>query len=211
MNNKTRAIADTLIARQLTRQKRIMIAIAGPPGSGKSTLAERLVPQINEITSTELATILPMDGFHLDNDILDARQTRDRKGAPHTFDATGFIELVKRIATADTSVVVPVFDRHLDLARAGARIIQPSSKIIIVEGNYLLLDQQPWTELQYLFDYRIYLDVPQNVLIQRLTQRWLDHGHTAEQALVRAESNDLPNARLVAELRLEADKIIQSD
>lgn len=187
-----------------------MIAIAGPPGSGKSTLAEALVPLINGNKNSEAATILPMDGFHLDNNILDARDIRDRKGAPHTFDAEGFIELVKRIATTDATVAVPVFDRQLDLARAGARIIQPSSKIIIVEGNYLLLNQPPWTELAGLFDYRFYLDVPETVLIQRLTQRWLDHNHTAEDALARAESNDLPNARLVATHRLDADEVIHT-
>lgn len=210
MKNNINTIAASLIALQLKLQKRIIIAIAGPPGSGKSTLAELLVPLINEKTNTDAATILPMDGFHLDNSILDERNIRDRKGAPHTFDAEGFLELVKRIATTDASVVVPVFDRHLDLARAGARVIQTSSNIIIVEGNYLLLNQQPWTALHSLFDYRLYLDVPETTLAERLTQRWLDHGHTAEEALARAESNDLPNARLVVSKRLDADEVIQT-
>lgn len=210
MTHEIEAIADSLIELQEKHRKRVLIAIAGPPGSGKSTLAETLIPLINNKANSEAAAILPMDGFHLDNNILDAHSSRDRKGAPHTFDAEGFIELVTRIAAAQASVAVPVFDRHLDLARAGARIIPLSSKIIIVEGNYLLLNQQPWDELHSLFDYRIYLDVSEHVLSERLTQRWLDHGHTADQALTRAESNDLPNARLVAAHRLDAEMVIRN-
>lgn len=204
-------LADSLVQLQATQKKRVMIALAGPPGSGKSTLAEQLVPLVNTQYGSDIATILPMDGFHLDNAILDQQNTRDRKGAPHTFDADGFINLVNRVADASTSIIVPVFDRKLDLARAGASTIQTSHQIILVEGNYLLLNQAPWQQLHAVFDYRVYLDVPESVLVRRLTQRWLDHDHTPQQALARAESNDLPNARLVAASRLAADQIITTD
>ena len=208
MNHDIDNLASSLMQMYSTQQRRIMIALAGPPGSGKSTLAEQLVPTINRQCGSDIATILPMDGFHLDNAILNQQNTRHRKGAPHTFDADGFNNLVKRVADATVEVIVPVFDRQLDLARAGASIIDESHHIILVEGNYLLLNQAPWQQLHSIFDHRIYLDVPDSVLITRLTQRWLDHDHTAQEALIRAESNDLPNARLVAANRLDADQIL---
>lgn len=190
--------------------KRILVAIAGPPASGKSTFAEALAPEINRQTNSDTATVLPMDGFHLDNCILDQQQTRQQKGAPHTFDAQGFIDCVKRISTAKSEVFVPVFDRQLDLARAGARCVLATQSIILVEGNYLLLDQKPWSDMYDLYNYRIYLDVPESLLTERLQQRWIDHDHTPAEAILRAESNDLPNARLVASCRLDADQVITS-
>ena len=211
MNNEIDQLVSSLVQLHTRHQRRVMIALAGPPGSGKSTLAEQLVPRINDHCGTDIAIILPMDGFHLDNVILDRQQSRDRKGAPHTFDADGFINLVNRVSDATANVVVPVFDRQLDLARAGASMIQQTHQIILVEGNYLLLNQAPWQQLYSLFDHRIYLDVPESVLITRLTRRWLDHDHTQQEALARAESNDLPNARLVAASRLDADQVISTD
>lgn len=205
MNDTTIKIANTLCKLSEEKNERIIVAIAGPPASGKSTLAENLVPRINQLKDSTTATIVPMDGYHLDNAILDSQQTRDRKGAPHTFDVHGFISAVKHIANSDTEVFVPVFDRRLDLARAGARCIVPAHSIILVEGNYLLMDKSPWSDLHPLFDYTIFLDVAEAILIDRLTQRWFDHGHTKEEAVARANANDIPNAKLVSGSRLQAD------
>ena len=187
---------------------RSLVAIAGPPGSGKSTLADNLCVELNRLSETELAVVLPMDGFHLDNDLLDADNTRQRKGAAHTFDFDGFHYMLQRVSQAKDDVVIPTFDRSLDLARAGARRITREHKVVLIEGNYLLLDEAPWQQLSDLFDYRIFLDVPEAVLSQRLHQRWIDHGHTPDEAMERAQTNDIPNAELVMRKRLAADLVL---
>jgi pantothenate kinase len=185
---------------------RTIVAIAGPPGSGKSTLAEMLLAEI-ERRAPGCAVILPMDGFHYDNAVLEARGLRARKGAPETFDAEGLMHLLDRIRRADRPVAVPVFDRRLDLARAGARIIGPEQSVVLVEGNYLLLADAPWAELRSRFDRTLFVAVPEAELERRLVERWLEHDHTPEAARDRALGNDLPNARLVIERSVAADLI----
>ena len=148
-----------------------------------------------------------MDGFHFDNCVLDARGLRARKGAEQTFDSAGFVSAVKRVRADKTTVAVPSFDRAGDFARAGAIVIEPQHRIIVSEGNYLLLDLEPWNELRPLFDLSVYLDVPEAELLRRLVQRWLDHGLPPEAAEARARGNDLVNARLVAEHSVAADVV----
>jgi pantothenate kinase len=184
--------------------RRILVAIAGAPGSGKSTLAEALGGELNRLTPG-LASVMPMDGFHYDNAVLDALGLRPRKGAPETFDVDGFAHALGRIRAGDRAVAVPVFDRGLDLARAGGRIIGPEVPVILVEGNYLLLEAPGWSGLAPLFDRTLFVDVPEPELERRLVQRWLDHGHDPEAARARALGNDIPNARLVVAQSRPAD------
>jgi fructokinase len=142
-----------------------------------------------------------MDGFHLDNRILDARGLRPRKGAPETFDAVGFAHMIRRL-TVEPEVILPIFDRSRDIAIAGAQVVGPATSIAVVEGIYLLLDAAPWTALHPLWDLSVFLDVDEAELERRLVQRWLDYGHTPDQARARAQANDLPNARrIIAESR----------
>jgi len=189
---------DTL----LPKARRRLIAIAGGPGSGKSTLAEDLVGKLGPT-----AALVPMDGFHLDNRLLDARGVRPRKGAPQTFDAAGFVHMMRRL-TSEDEVVFPVFDRAQDIAIAGARVVGPDTETVVVEGNYLLLQQAPWSELHQLWDLSVILDVPEETLTCRLIQRWRDYGLDLEQAEARARLNDLPNALLVARSSIKADVIL---
>lgn len=182
--------------------KRRLIAVAGPPASGKSTLADALGEALNARGC--VACVVPMDGFHLDNAILSARGDLPRKGAPHSFDARGFLHLCRRLARED-DVYYPLFDRARDLAVAGAGMVQADCDTVIVEGNYLLLDAPIWRELMGVWDRSIALDVGMNDLHQRLVQRWLDHGLDRAAAEARAAQNDLPNARLVVEQSLKAD------
>jgi len=196
------ALAELLFQSRVDRagSARLLVGIAGAPGSGKSTLAEILVAQLNGLLSTrnESAIVVPMDGFHLDNAILAQHGTRAVKGSPQTFDIVGLLNLVKRLcgSTGET-VYAPVFDRESDLARNAALAVHQHHSIVLVEGNYLLLQRDGWRKLGVLFDCTIMLDVAEAVLEKRLVQRWLDHGHTAEGALEKATGNDIPNAHVV--------------
>lgn len=176
----------------LPNKGRRLVAIAGAPASGKSTLAARLSEHYGED-----AAMLPMDGFHLDNPVLARKGLLQRKGAHETFDAAGFVETVERVARGE-HVYAPAFDREADLARAGAiEIFQ--QKIIMVEGNYLLLDRVPWNKLPQYWDLAFWLDVPMEVIEARCIARWLEQGLPREAAEKRARENDLVNAQAVVE------------
>ncbi|MCP4562606.1 MAG: nucleoside triphosphate hydrolase [Bosea sp.] len=180
---------------------RIIIALAGPPGAGKSTLSARLLAAL----PAGEAALVPMDGFHFDNAVLDALGLRNRKGAPATFDCAGLAAALGRVRSNEGDVAVPVFDREADLASAGAAVIPAEARLILVEGNYLLLDRAPWSELAPLFDLTIFIDVPMTELERRLLARWTDLGRSEEAARAWVEGNDLPNARLVIEGSRQAD------
>lgn len=198
-----------VVAERLPAGRRCVLAIAGAPGSGKSTLAARLV---RELAKLDRATsLLPMDGFHFDNALLEPRGWLPRKGAPHTFDARGYAALLARVrAEPDAEIAVPVFDRDLDLARAGGAMVPAGPGIVVTEGNYLLLDDEPWRDLGGLYDLTIFIDAALEELSLRLTQRWLAHGLDAEAARRRAVENDLPNAALVIGRSRPADIVWRS-
>jgi pantothenate kinase len=190
----------------LTGQRRF-IALVGAPGSGKSTYAEALCDALNAGGRAN-ASILAMDGYHLDNAILDAREWRTRKGAPHTFDVGALARDLARLRDTRDSIFVPVFDRGLDLARAAATEITPACNLVIVEGNYLLLDDAPWRDLCHHFDLSIFLDVPEPVLEARLLRRWHDHGLGDDEAHSKVSENDMPNARLIRQHSRPADIVL---
>ena len=154
------------------------------------------------------AAVVPMDGFHYDDAVLTAKGLRQRKGAPETFDVDGYETLLKRLRAADADVAIPVFDRSIELSRAAAAIVPHDVKFILTEGNYLLLDEEPWSRLAGLLDYTIFLDVPRDELERRLIQRWLDHGRTPEDGRNWVNSNDLPNVDRVLARRRQADLVV---
>nr|WP_113281371.1 nucleoside triphosphate hydrolase [Phyllobacterium pellucidum] len=201
-------LVPELLARA-ARTDRLIVAIAGAPGAGKSTASAALCEAINA-REPGAAIVVPMDGFHLDNAILDAMNLRKRKGSPPTFDCAGFEALLNRLRHIGDDVVIPLFDRKLDLARAGADIVRAGQRMILVEGNYLLLDQAPWDRLAPLFDVTVFLEVDRLELENRLVQRWLGLGHNVGSAQQRALSNDMPNAELVLEESREADFTIRN-
>ncbi|ASY55075.1 nucleoside triphosphate hydrolase [Sinorhizobium sp. CCBAU 05631] len=185
---------------------RFIVAIAGPPGAGKSTLADGLAEAIAE--AGERVAVLPMDGFHMDNAVLADKGLLARKGAPETFDVRAFLSTLAAVRDNDGEVLVPVFDRTRELAVASARAIAPETRIVLVEGNYLLLDELPWSRLDGAFDYSIFIDPGIDVLKQRLLQRWHDHGYDEETARTKAFGNDIPNARRVVGSRRASDVVI---
>jgi pantothenate kinase len=152
--------------------------------------------------------LVPMDGFHLDNRILDARGLRACKGAPESFDAAGFLALVRRLRSG-AEVVYPVFDRARDLSIAGAGIVTPACDMVIIEGNYLLFNEDPWSDLKGLWDFSVWLDTSEETILQRCISRWLNHGHDLPAARMRAETNDLANARRIIAARLPADLVVE--
>ena len=186
-----------VLIQQRSSQGRILVALAGPPGSGKSTLADELESALNQ-EQPEQAMILPMDGFHYDDLYLVPAGLRPRKGAPQTFDVWGFYHILRRLRERQEEfVAVPLFDRDLEIARAGARLIPAKVPVILVEGNYLLLQQEPWSQLRLLFDVAVLLEVPEAVLGERLTARWQHYELPSEEIAAKVNENDLPNGRYV--------------
>jgi pantothenate kinase len=187
---------------------RVLVAIAGPPASGKTTLAEELARRLNAQKCQTV--VVPQDGFHLDNQVLEERGQLNRKGAPQTFDGAGFVHMVRRLKER-VDVAVPTFDRTRDISIAGARIVPASAEVIIVEGNYLLYDEAPWFNLAPLWTLSVRLDVPIEELRARLIQRWLGHGLSRTAATRRATSNDVPNAQSVLDHALPATLTLAPD
>ena len=187
---------------------RCIVAVAGPPGAGKSTFVERLKGAIAAGAGAECCVVVPMDGFHFDDAVLEARGDRARKGAPFTFDVAGYMATLARIRQPGETVAVPVFDRGLELSRAAARLVEPHHRIVLTEGNYLLLDERPWCDLAPLFDLTVMLEIRDEVLERRLVERWLGFGLDRQAAISRARTNDLANARRVRALSRPADVVI---
>lgn len=198
------------IANLQNAENRLMIGVAGPPAAGKSTIAELLVERLN-LTDRGSAALVPMDGYHLDNEALDALNLRSRKGAPNTFDADGFVALVKRISGAQEPVSYATFDRANDCTVPNSAIVDADTKIIVVEGNYLLLDMEPWSLLKSLFDLTIFIGPDMETLEARLIERWLSYGFDRAAAEKKALSNDIPNARTILENSFAADLSFTGD
>lgn len=191
-----------LIREKAGAAPRFVTAIAGPPGAGKSTLAAAVVADLGQG-----ARVVPMDGFHYDDAVLTARGLRSRKGAPETFDAHGFLHLMGRLRTGE-EVAIPVFDRSMELSRSAADVVLPSDRFLVVEGNYLLLDEEPWRGLAPFFDLTVFLDVPEAELDRRLVDRWNHHGRDPVEARHWIDTNDLPNVRRVTQGSRKADVVI---
>lgn len=188
--------------------QRHLIAIAGPPATGKSTYAAKLAEALTE--AGRVAVEVPMDGFHLDNAILDARGIRARKGTPESFDLAGFTRLAQTLGNRE-EVIFPLFDRERDLAIAGAGVISQDCDLAILEGNYLLFDQPGWDALPAYWSLSIWLETARETLAARLKDRWVELGLNPEELRQKLELNDLPNADLVLDHQLPADITVSSE
>ena len=183
--------------------RRRLLGIAGPPGVGKSVLAEAVVAALGD-----LAALVPMDGFHLPNEALVPLGLRDRKGAPATFDAEGFVSLLARLRTADEPVVtVPAFRRDLDRVVDDAITVPRQVPLVVTEGNYLLLADDPWARIRPLLDVAWYLAGDER-RVERLIARHVKHGQEPSYARDWVLRSDEANARIVEETRKRADLVV---
>lgn len=192
-------------------RRRILVAIAGAPGSGKSTLAEKVVDLISAHHGLR-AALFPMDGYHYDDALLKEMGRLPFKGAIDTFDAHGLRQMLLRLkANEDDAIAVPVFDRSIEIARAGGRLIAQEDQIIVCEGNYLLAQQAPWDRLKSIFDLTIFVDVPIEELRRRLQARWRGFGLSPQEVTKKVEENDLPNGIFIVSNSAEPDLRVNND
>ncbi|MEJ8308088.1 nucleoside/nucleotide kinase family protein [Agrobacterium larrymoorei] len=206
IDDNARDIASLAMKRFAAKQgKRLMMAIAGAPGSGKSTIAERVVDILARESGVS-AALFPMDGYHYDDAVLNAMGRRAFKGAIDTFDVHGLRHMLERLkANEDDIVAVPVFDRSIEIARAGGRLIPQSVDIIVCEGNYLLAKQPPWDRLKPIFDFTVFVEVGEEDLRERLRTRWRGFGLDEAEINRKVEENDLPNGLFIMETAAEPD------
>ncbi|GAB1508440.1 nucleoside/nucleotide kinase family protein [Actinophytocola sp. KF-1] len=198
-------LAD-LVARVRELPGRVMVGICGAPGAGKSTLAERLVAALGAE-----AVLVGMDGYHLAQVELERLGRTERKGAPDTFDAAGYVHLLRRIRdrTGET-VYAPEFRREIEEPIAGAVPVRPEHRYVVTEGNYLLLDQAPWHEVRALLTETWFLSPDETLRRDRLIARHRAFGRTLEQARERTLGSDERNAVLINATRRSADLVLNA-
>ncbi|MDX3534521.1 nucleoside/nucleotide kinase family protein [Streptomyces sp. MB09-01] len=190
-----------------SRGSRRILGIAGPPGAGKSTLAARLA----EALGPETAVVVPMDGFHLAQAELIRLGLADRKGAPDTFDAAGYVSLLHRLrASEGGTVYAPAFDRSLEQPIAGSIPVAPAVPLVITEGNYLLHEAGEWAAVRPLLDEAWYLAPDEDLRVRRLVDRHVRHGKEPAYAREWVDRSDEANARLIAPGRHRADLVLDT-
>ena len=187
---------------------RFLIGIVGKPGAGKSTLSAYL---LEELHSSEV-TVVPMDGYHLSNAVLQELGRADRKGAPDTFDVAGFASLLQRIRNEKSvDIYYPVFDRSIEESIAAQGVVTKETKVVIVEGNYLLHDSGGWEVIAELLDELWFIDLDDEKRLERLIARHIAYGKSPADAQSWSRGSDEVNARTIATGRSRAHAVIALD
>ncbi len=190
-----------------TAPGRSLLGIAGAPGSGKSTIAALLAAAVTG------SVVVPMDGFHLPTSALLAigGDAVERRGAPHTFDTSGYVELLTRLRAGE-AVLAPDFDRSIEEPVADVITVPVDVPLVITEGNYLLLDAAPWASVPSLLDEIWFVDVSEPARVDRLVARFVSFGWDPAVALDRVlHGSDASNAALVTGTRSRASSIVTPD
>ncbi|MFF4364768.1 nucleoside/nucleotide kinase family protein [Streptomyces sp. NPDC001594] len=204
---RTTELASRAEALAASGERRVL-GIAGPPGAGKSTLAAAIARALGP----ERAVVVPMDGFHLAQAVLERTGRADRKGAPDTFDAAGYVALLQRLRAPrpGSTVYAPAFDRALEEPIAGSVPVAPDVPLVITEGNYLLHDAGEWALVRPLLDEVWYLAPDDGLRLDRLIARHVRHGKDPDRARAWVARSDEANARLVALGRHRADLVVDT-
>lgn len=185
--------------------RRMLLGITGAPGSGKSTFAAWLQQQFGP----GMAVVVPMDGFHLGNAIIDGTPLRQRKGAIDTFDVGGYLSLLQRLVRRDEAVVyAPEFRRSLDEPVAASIPVPAEVPLVITEGNYLLADEPGWKDVRAQLDEVWFMDTPPELRLGRLADRHVQFGMERSAATAWANGPDEANAVMIEATREGADRII---
>lgn len=202
-------LADDAVSLADRHSHRAILGIAGNPGAGKSTLVELLLTRIAAIKGEPWVAHVPMDGFHLADAQLDRLGSRDRKGAPDTFDADGYAHLLERIAHESAArVYAPGFDRTLEQPLAAALVVLPSARLVITEGNYLLLAEPRWARARAAMDAVWFVASEEELRVERLVERHIRFGKTPSEARAWVASTDQRNADLVSPTLGRADRVV---
>ncbi|WP_113704850.1 nucleoside/nucleotide kinase family protein [Nonomuraea lactucae] len=207
---------DDLAARArslVTGRERVLLGITGGPGAGKSTLAEHLVRALRQTPpaghSAEWVAHVPMDGFHLADAELDRLGLRGRKGAPDTFDAAGYAALLRRLREDEDDVIyAPAFERDLEQPIAGSVPVPRAARLVITEGNYLLLDQGDWVRVRPCLHEVWYCALDHAERVRRLISRHTSFGKEHDAAVRWVLGTDQRNAALIAGTRKHADLVV---
>ena len=201
-----------LVARAvaLCADRRALLGLVGCPGAGKTTVAEHLVAAVRAELGDDAVAHVPMDGFHLADRQLDRLGLRDRKGAPETFDVDGYLALLRRLLdpAERRTVYAPVFERDIEQALAGAVAVGPAVRLVVTEGNYLLLDRPAWRDLATVLDETWFVDVDDEERVRRLVARHELFGKAHDAAVAWVATVDEPNAALVRSTRDRADLVV---
>ncbi|WP_169166315.1 nucleoside/nucleotide kinase family protein [Cellulomonas taurus] len=192
------------VADLLAAGGRHLIGIAGAPGAGKSTLAAALLAAF-----PGRCVVVPMDGFHLAQSELDRTGRAGRKGAPDTFDAAGYVALLRRLRSATETVYAPEYRRDLHNAVAGAIPVPPEAPLVITEGNYLLLDEHGFGPVRGLLDECWFVQVDEDLRLDRLERRHVATGKSPTAAREWTRGPDQANAELVAATAARADRVVR--
>ena len=201
-------LAQDAIALAENRQ-RVILGVAGSPGAGKSTLVEQLLARIGGCKGPGWVANVPMDGFHLADEQLRRLGALGRKGAADTFDSVGYALLLERIAAeTDAPVYAPGFDRTLEQPLAAALVVPPTARLVITEGNYLLLDHPAWLRARRAMDRVWFVTSEEDRRVERLVARHVQFGKSPDAAKAWVAGTDQPNADLVSPTAASADMVI---